>query len=88
MNEVPSAGQAFEIVKAEKIARHRVKEYLEEKKNAKSMKKNLSLEDLFAAYQAGEAKELRLIIKADVQGSLEAIKGSLEKLKTKRSRSM
>jgi len=80
MNDVPSAGQFFETVKAEKIARHRVKEYLEKEKSAKSQKKNLSLEDLFAAYQAGEAKELRLIIKADVQGSLDPIVGEMEKL--------
>ncbi|RLD06737.1 MAG: translation initiation factor IF-2 [Chloroflexi bacterium] len=80
LNEVPRAGQLFEIVKAEKVARYRVKEYLEQKKNAKSVKKNLSLEDLFAAYQAGEAKELRLIIKADVQGSLDPIIGEMEKL--------
>jgi translation initiation factor IF-2 len=39
-----------------------------------------SLEDLFAAYQAGEAKELNLIIKADVQGSIEPIVNSLERL--------
>ncbi len=80
MNDVPSAGQLFETVKAEKIARHRVKEHLEKEKNVKNQKKNLSLEDLFAAYQAGEAKELRLIIKADVQGSLDPIVGEMEKL--------
>jgi translation initiation factor IF-2 len=80
MNDVPSAGQFFETVKAEKVARHRVKQYIEEEKNAKRQKKSLSLEDLFAAYQAGEAKELRLIIKADVQGSLDPIVGEMEKL--------
>ena len=80
LNEVPSAGQVFEIVKAEKIARYRIKEYVEEQKKLKRTKKSLSLEDLFAAYQAGEAKELRLIIKADVQGSLDPIIGELEKL--------
>lgn len=80
LNDVPSAGQVFEIVKAEKIARYRVKEYIEEQKKTKQTKKSLSLEDLFAAYQAGEAKELRLIIKADVQGSLDPIVGELEKL--------
>ena len=80
LSEVPSAGQVFGTVKAEKIARHRVKEYQEEIKSAKKEKQTLSLEDLFAAYQAGEAKELRLIIKADVQGSLDPIVGELEKL--------
>ena len=80
LNEVPSAGQVFGTVKAEKIARHRVKEYQAEVKSAKKEKQSLSLEDLFAAYQAGEAKELRLIVKADVQGSLDPIVSELEKL--------
>ncbi|MBT3336764.1 MAG: translation initiation factor IF-2 [Anaerolineae bacterium] len=82
LNEVPSAGQIFEIVKAEKIARYRVKEYVEEHKKVAQTKKSLSLEELFAAYQAGEAKELRLIIKADVQGSLDPIVGEMNKLGT------
>ncbi len=82
LNEVPSAGQVFEIVKAEKVARFRVKQYTEEQKEAAQSKKSLSLEDLFAAYQAGEEKELRLIIKADVQGSLDPIVGEMNKLGT------
>jgi len=80
LNEVPSAGEVFEIVKAEKIARFRVKQYNEEQKTATQTTKSTSLEDLFAAYQAGEAKELRLIIKADVQGSLDPIVGEMKKL--------
>ncbi|MBC8336629.1 MAG: translation initiation factor IF-2 [Anaerolineales bacterium] len=80
LNEVPSAGEVFEIVEAEKIARFRVKQYAEDQKSAKRTKKSTSLEDLFAAYQAGEAKELRLIIKADVQGSLAPIVGEMNKL--------
>lgn len=80
LNEVPAAGEVFEIVKAEKIARFRVKQYNEERKSARQTKKSTSLEDLFAAYQAGEAKELRLIIKADVQGSLDPIIGEMNKL--------
>lgn len=80
LNEVPAAGEVFEIVKAEKIARFRVKQYNEERKSARQIKKSTSLEDLFAAYQAGEAKELRLIIKADVQGSLDPIIGEMNKL--------
>ena len=82
LNEVPSAGQLFETVEAEKIARFRVKEYLEQEKQASIAKKSMSLEDLFAAYQAGEEKELRLIIKADVQGSLDPIVGEMNKLGT------
>lgn len=80
LNEVPSAGQLFETVKAEKVARYRVKQYLAERKQASVQKKSMSLEDLFAAYQAGEEKELRLIIKADVQGSLDPIVGEMKKL--------
>jgi translation initiation factor IF-2 len=80
MNDVPSAGQVFGIVAADKQARYQVKEYLEAEKNAASSKKSLSLEDLFASYQAGETKELSLIIKADVQGSLDPIEGEMEKL--------
>ncbi len=80
LNDVPSAGQLFETVEAEKIARYRVKQYLEEQKQASISKKSMSLEDLFAAYQAGVEKELRLIIKADVQGSLDPIVGEMNKL--------
>ncbi len=80
LNEVPSAGEVFEIVEAEKVARFRVKQYAEEQKQATQSKKSMSLEDLFAAYQAGEEKELRLIIKADVQGSLDPIVGEMNKL--------
>ncbi len=80
LNDVPSAGQLFKTVKAEKQARFQVKEYLENEKKTSQAKKSLSLEDLFAAYQAGETKELSLIIKADVQGSLDPIVGEMEKL--------
>ena len=80
LNEVPRAGQLFEIAKAEKVARYKVKQYLEERKSVKQVKKSMSLEELFAAYQAGEAKELRLIIKTDVQGSLDPIVGEMNKL--------
>ena len=80
MNGVPSAGQIFGIVETEKQARHKAKEYLENKKQGKKETTNTSLEDLFAAYKAGETKELSLIIKVDVQGSLDPIVGEMEKL--------
>ena len=80
LNEVPSAGEIFKFAKAEKVARYMVKEYQEAQSQKSSARKTVSLEDLFAAYKAGEAKELRLIIKADVQGSLDPIVGELEKL--------
>ncbi len=79
-HDVPAAGELFQVAKAEKVARHMVKEYLESRKQKAQTKKAISLEDLFASYQAGETKELRLIIKADVQGSLEPIIGEVEKL--------
>lgn len=82
LDEVPVAGQRFEIVDSEKVARNKVADYLEAEKRASRSKKSLSLEDLFASYQAGETKELNLIIKADVQGSLDPIVGEMKNLQT------
>jgi len=69
----------FQVVESEKEAREIVNERLEAAKN-KVQGKKASLEDLFANFKAGEAKELNLIVKADVQGSLEPIMSELEKL--------
>ncbi len=80
INNVPSAGQVFSIVDAERQARYKTKEYLENEKQGKKENASVSLEDLFASYKAGETKELSLIIKADVQGSLDPIVGEMEKL--------
>ena len=80
LNDVPSAGDLFQVVRSEKEARDIVSERIEEQKQRSQISKKASLEDLFAAYQAGEAKELSLIVKADVQGSLEPIMSELEKL--------
>ncbi len=72
LNEVPAAGELFEVVENERAAREIITERQEAlKKQAVTSK--MSLEDLFARYKAGELKELRLILKADVQGSLEPI---------------
>ncbi|MGC1374714.1 MAG: translation initiation factor IF-2 [Anaerolineales bacterium] len=72
LNEVPTAGEIFEVVENERAAREIVGQRQEAmKKHAVAEK--MSLEDLFALYKAGEVKELRLILKADVQGSLEPI---------------
>jgi len=79
-NEVPTAGDLFQIVPTEKEARDIVTQRVEETKQKSKAGKKASLEDLFAAYQAGEAKELSLIIKADVQGSLDPIMSEVEKL--------
>jgi translation initiation factor IF-2 len=80
LNDVPSAGDLFQVVGSDKEARDIVTERLDAQKQHAQAKKKASLEDLFAAYQAGEAKELSLIIKADVQGSLEPIISEVEKL--------
>ncbi|HVN15168.1 MAG TPA: translation initiation factor IF-2 [Anaerolineales bacterium] len=79
LNDVPAAGDVFQVVESEKEAREIVNERLEAAKN-KVQGKKASLEDLFANFKAGEAKELNLIVKADVQGSLEPIMSELEKL--------
>ncbi len=79
LNEVPAAGDIFEVVESEKEAREIVQERLEAAKT-KTQSRKASLEDLFANFKAGEAKDLNLIVKADVQGSLEPIMSELEKL--------
>ena len=79
LNDVPHAGDLFRVVESEKKARSIVAELeISEKTAIKPTK--VSLEDLFEKMQAGETQELRLIIKADVQGSLEPIVNSLEEL--------
>jgi len=80
LNDVPSAGDLFEVVDSEKEARLIVAERLALAKAQTQTKKKVSLEDLFANVQSGEAKELNLIVKADVQGSLDPIVSELNKL--------
>jgi translation initiation factor IF-2 len=80
LNDVPAAGDIFRVVTSDKEARDIVTQRLDEQKQKAQSRNKASLEDLFAAYQAGEAKELNLIIKADVQGSLEPIISEVEKL--------
>jgi len=80
LSDVPSAGDIFQVVKTDKEARAIVQERLEAIKTQAQSRKKVSLEDLFANVQAGEAKGLNLIVKADVQGSLEPIVTELNKL--------
>lgn len=80
LSDVPSAGDLFEVVPSEKEARIIVGERLEVLKTQSQSRKKLSLEDMFSRVQAGEAKELNLIVKADVQGSLDPIITELNKL--------
>jgi len=80
LDEVPSAGDIFQVVDTDKEARSIVSERAEEAKQKSQTVKKTSLEDLFANVQAGETKELNLIVKADVQGSLDPIVSELNKL--------
>jgi len=81
LSGVPAAGEQFFAVEDEKTARQLSLERQEKKRqqHIKSIKR-ISLEDLYAQIKEGKLKELKLIIKADVQGSLEAIKETLNKL--------
>ena len=81
MSEVPSAGDTFNAVADERMARELVEERKTQQKNAAfGSSKKVNLEDLFSQIQAGEMKTLNIIVKADVQGSAEAVKASLEKI--------
>ncbi|MFH2039260.1 MAG: translation initiation factor IF-2 [Chloroflexota bacterium] len=80
LNDVPMAGDPFEVVSSEKEARQVVLDRIEAAKNAATAPKKASLEELFANFQAGETQSLNLIIKADVQGSLEPITHELTEL--------
>ncbi|MBP3313104.1 MAG: translation initiation factor IF-2 [Oscillospiraceae bacterium] len=79
--EVPGAGDVFNAVEDERMARQLVEQRKEEiKAEVAAQQTKVTLDNLFAQMQAGEMKELRLIVKADVQGSAEAVKASLEKI--------
>ncbi|NLV51262.1 MAG: translation initiation factor IF-2 [Clostridiales bacterium] len=82
LSEAPAAGDVFNAVEDERMARELALQRKEEHKIAASApgREKVSLEDLFAQIQQGDVKELAVVIKADVQGSAEAIKSSLEKL--------
>ena len=83
LSDVPDAGDAFNVVRDDKTARE-IAANRKEKMREEVLAKNASmtLEKLFSQIQEGEAKELNLIVKADVQGSVGAIITSLEKLET------
>ncbi len=80
LNDVPAAGDVFRVVDSEREARAIVGERIEAEKSQSHTKKKVSLEDLFASVQSGEARGLNLIVKADVQGSLEPLVVELQKL--------
>jgi len=81
LGEVPGAGDTFNAVEDERMARQLVEQRKAEEKEAEAKQQNkVTLENLFAQIQQGEMKELDIIVKADVQGSAEAVKTSLEKI--------
>ena len=83
LNEVPQAGDLFQVTVSDKEARAIVSDRKTKLEEAKQNKKQASLEDLFSRFQAGEVRELRLIIKADVQGSLDPIINTLTEIDQK-----
>lgn len=80
---VPSAGDVFHVVSDERVAREIAEERAQKRRAAElGSSSKVSLDDLFAKIQEGSMKELAIVIKADVQGSSEALAGSVEKLST------
>ena len=82
LSEVPNAGDIFYAVDDERMARELVEQRKQTEKDEanKTVARKVSLEDLFDQIQQGEIKELPIIVKADVKGTAEAVKASLEKL--------
>jgi len=87
ISDVPQAGDSFVVVTDEQTARQ-VAEIQQEKQRERELSKTsrVTLDDLYRRIQEGAVKELNLIIKADVQGSAEAVRSSLEKLSTEEVR--
>jgi len=81
LTETPSAGDTFDAVSDERLARELVEQRKDKIKNdIWNASQKVTLDNLFEKFSEGELKELKLIVKADVQGSVEAVKQSLEKL--------
>ncbi|WKY46557.1 translation initiation factor IF-2 [Eubacteriaceae bacterium ES3] len=80
LSEIPEAGDDFIVLENEKEARQLAEQRKEQQKGERQRRSNVSLDDLFTQIQDGNIQDVNIIIKADVQGSIEAIKQSLEKL--------
>ena len=81
LDEVPSAGDVFNAVADEKLARELVEQRKQEaKEEIFKQYQKVTLDNLFSQISEGEMKELPIVVKADVQGSVEAVKQSLEKI--------
>lgn len=82
LSDVPQAGDRFSEFKDEKTARNMAQARLDKERAENQSSGRMSLEDLYSQISEGNVQELPIIVKADVQGSVEALKGSLEKLST------
>ena len=81
LDDVPTGGDTFNAVTDERLARELVEQRKHEKKEAEfNARTKVTLDNLFDQMKLGEVKELKIIVKADVQGSVEAVRQSLEKL--------
>lgn len=80
LNDVPPAGEPFQVVETEQLARAKAEKRSQARRAKETKTPVISLHDLYAKFKEGAVKELNLIIKADVAGSLEPIVSSLEKL--------
>jgi translation initiation factor IF-2 len=83
LSDVPNAGDLLEVVEDDQSARD-IAQKRQNKRREDELSRNttVNLEDLFSQIQQGEVKELNIVVKADVQGSVEAVKQSLQKLST------
>ncbi|MFP4481692.1 MAG: translation initiation factor IF-2 [Thermovirgaceae bacterium] len=82
-DSVPQPGEVFRIVPSEKEARQVIDDKIQEQKKAEAgPSRRITLEDLYGKMQEGETPSLKVVIKCDVQGSLEALKSSMQKLET------
>jgi translation initiation factor IF-2 len=82
LSDVPKAGDRFEVVEDDKIARQIAEERIDRQARVAEEVPELSLEALFAQFQEGRTKELNIIFKADVQGSIEPVVRSIQDLET------
>ena len=81
LSTTPGAGDTFDVASDEKLARELVERKIHEAKQAEwGAQQKVTLDNLFSSLQDGQMKELSIIVKADVQGSVEAVKQNLEKL--------
>ena len=81
LSETPDGGDPFFVVEDERAARHVVETRKQKiKDEANKQRQRVNLEDLFSQIQEGDVKDLNIIVKADVQGSVEAVRQSLEKI--------